>query len=97
MNTNENLEQNIITAPANVDFPSRIKQGDANLRPGDIGDKLNGVMIDRVQLSWDGDCVRTIGPGSYLGVGALVDPEHRRSATAVLPPTLSSAIVNYLE
>jgi len=37
----------------------------------------------QVQLSRDRDRVETIRPGSYFKAGALVDPEHRRSGTAV--------------
>jgi CRP-like cAMP-binding protein len=83
MNTNENLELNTIAALAGDRVSSRVNQGDVIFRAGDIGDKLYGVVSGQVQLSWGGDRVETIGPGSCFGVGALVDPEHRRFGTAV--------------
>jgi CRP-like cAMP-binding protein len=36
-----------------------------------------------VQLNWGDDGVEIIVPGSSFGIGALVDPEHRRFGTAV--------------
>ena len=83
MNTNESLELNTIAALAGERVSSRVNQGGVIFREGDIGDKLYGVVSGQVQLSWGGDCVETIGPGSCFGVGALVEPEHRRFGTAV--------------
>ncbi len=83
MNINKNLELNTIAALAGDRVSSRVNQGDVIFRAGDIGDKLYGVVSGQVQLSWGGDRVETIGPGSCFGVGALVDPEHRRFGTAV--------------
>jgi CRP/FNR family cyclic AMP-dependent transcriptional regulator len=83
MTTNKNLELNVIAALAGDRVPQRLKQGDVIFREGDFGDKLFGVVSGRVQLSWGDDQVETIGPGSCFGVGALVDPEHRRFGTAV--------------
>jgi CRP/FNR family cyclic AMP-dependent transcriptional regulator len=83
MNINENLELNTIAALAGDRVSSRVNQGGVIFRAGDIGDKLYGVVSGQVQLSWGGDRVETIGPGSCFGVGALVDPEHTRFGTAV--------------
>ena len=62
---------------------SSVKQGDIIFRAGEFGDKLYGVVSGEVQLNWGDDGVETIGPGSSFGIGALVDPEHRRFGTAV--------------
>ncbi len=83
MNINENLELNTIAALSRDRASSRVNQGDVIFQKGDVGDKLYGVVSGQVQLSWGGDRVETIGPGSCFGVGALVDPEHRRFGTAV--------------
>jgi CRP/FNR family transcriptional regulator, cyclic AMP receptor protein len=83
MNTNENLELNTIAALAGDHVSSHVKQGGVMFRAGDVGDKLYGVVSGQVQLSWGGDRIETIGPGSCFGVGAWVDPEHRRFDTAV--------------
>ena len=83
MNTNENLELNTIAALSRDRASSRVNQGDVIFQKGDVGYKLYGVVSGQVQLSWGGDRVETIGPGSCFGVGALVDPEHRRFGTAV--------------
>lgn len=80
--SNMNLELNTISALAGARVPTRFNQGDVIFHEGDIGDKLFGVVSGQVQLAWGVDRVETIGPGSCFGVGALVDPEHRRFGTA---------------
>jgi CRP-like cAMP-binding protein len=83
MNINENLELNTMAALAGKRELSSVKQGDIIFRAGELGDKLYGVVSGEVQLNWGDDGVETIGPGSSFGIGALVDPEHRRFGTAV--------------
>jgi CRP-like cAMP-binding protein len=83
MNINENLELNTIAALAGKRDLSRVKQGDIIFRKGELGGKLYSVVSGEVQLNWGDDGVETIGPGSSFGIGALVDPEHRRFGTAV--------------
>jgi CRP-like cAMP-binding protein len=83
MNINENLELNTIAALAGKRDLSRVKQGDIIFRKGELGGKLSSVVSGDVQLNWGDDGVETIGPGSSFGIGALVDPEHRRFGTAV--------------
>jgi CRP-like cAMP-binding protein len=83
MNINENLEMNTIAALAGKRDLSRVKQGDIIFRKGELGGKLYSVVSGEVQLNWGDDGVETIGPGSSFGIGALVDPEHRRFGTAV--------------
>ena len=79
----ENLELNTIAALAGERTPSHVQQGDVIFHAGDLGDKLYAVVSGQVQLSWGAGLVELIGPGSCFGVGALVDPEHRRFGTAV--------------
>jgi len=83
MNINENLELNTIAALAGKRDLSRVKQGDIIFRKGELGGKLYSVVSGEVQLNWGDDGVETIGPGSSFGIGALVDPEHRRFGTAI--------------
>jgi CRP/FNR family cyclic AMP-dependent transcriptional regulator len=83
MNINENLELNTIAALAGKRDLSRVKQGDIIFRKGEHGGKLYSVVSGEVQLNWGDDGVETIGPGSSFGIGALVDPEHRRFGNAV--------------
>ena len=83
MNINENLELNTIAALAGKRDLGRVKQGDIIFRKGELGGKLYSVVSGEVQLNWGDDGVETIGPGSSFGIGALVDPEHRRFGTAV--------------
>jgi CRP/FNR family cyclic AMP-dependent transcriptional regulator len=83
MNINENLELNTIAALAGKRDLSRVKQGDIIFRKGEHGGKLCTVVSGEVQLNWGDDGVETIGPGSSFGIGALVDPEHRRFGNAV--------------
>ena len=60
-----------------------LKAGDVIFRSGELGDCLYGVVEGSVKLAWDSDgSFETIEAGSCLGVGALVDPEHRRHGTA---------------
>jgi CRP-like cAMP-binding protein len=62
------------------------KAGEVIFRSGEKGDCLYGVVEGTVKLSWDSDGLdgmfETIEAGSSFGVGALVDPEHRRYGTA---------------
>jgi CRP-like cAMP-binding protein len=83
MNINESLELNTMSALAGKRALSSVKQGDIIFSNGDPGDKLYGVVSGEVQLNWGDNGVEIIRPGSSFGVGALVDPEHRRFGTAV--------------
>ncbi len=83
MNINESLELNTIAALAGKRALISVKQGDVIFNNGEPGDKLYGVVSGAVQLNWGDNSVEMIGPGSSFGVGALVDPEHRRFGTAV--------------
>ena len=83
MNINENLELNTIAALAGKRDLGRVKQGDIIFRKGELGGKLYSVVSGEVQLNWGDNGVEIIGPGSSFGVGALVEPEHRRFGTAV--------------
>ena len=82
MKSTGNLELTTIVALAGERAPYRVSQGELIFREGDLGDKLYGVVSGQVQLRWGDDRVEMIGPGSCFGVGALVDPEHRRFGTA---------------
>jgi CRP-like cAMP-binding protein len=62
----------------------RYRAGEAIFRSGEQGDSLYGIVSGRVAVEWgDGRMRETLGPGSCFGVGALVDPEHRRYGNAV--------------
>ena len=64
--------------------PLRIlKAGEVIFSSGELGDCLYGVVEGTVKLAWDSDgSFETIEAGSCFGVGALVQPEHRRFGTA---------------
>jgi CRP-like cAMP-binding protein len=83
MNINESLEQKTMAALAGKRALISINQGDIIFKDGEPGDKLYSVISGEVQLNWGDNGVEMIGPGSSFGVGALVDPEHRRFGTAV--------------
>jgi CRP/FNR family cyclic AMP-dependent transcriptional regulator len=83
MNINTNLELNTIAALAGKRDHLCVNQGDVIFQHGELGDKLYAVVSEEVQLNWGDHGVEIIGPGSSFGVGALVDPEHRRFGTAV--------------
>lgn len=60
-----------------------LKPGEVIFSSGELGDCLFGVVEGTVKLAWDSDgSFETIEAGSCFGVGALVDPEHRRYGTA---------------
>jgi len=59
-----------------------VQAGEVIFRTGDPGERLYGVMSGEIRLSWEGERHETFGAGTCLGVGALVDPEHRRFGTA---------------
>jgi CRP-like cAMP-binding protein len=59
------------------------KAGEVIFHSGDLGDCLYGVVEGSVKLAWDSDgSYETIPEGSSFGIGALVQPEHRRHGTA---------------
>jgi len=93
----ENLELNTIAALAGERTPSHVQQGDVIFHAGDLGDKLYAVVSGQVQLSWGAGLVEIIGPGSCFGVGALVDPEHRRFGTAVAMADTELLVMNRQE
>ncbi|MEB3322220.1 MAG: Crp/Fnr family transcriptional regulator [Synechococcaceae cyanobacterium] len=60
-----------------------LRAGDIVFRSGDPGDTMFGVLEGSIRLHWDGDeSSETFGPGTCFGMGALVDPQHRRHGTA---------------
>ena len=63
-----------------------VKAGEIIFRSGDHGDVLYGVVAGTIALTWGSALKETVGPGGCFGVGALVDPDHRREglATALL-------------
>ena len=80
--SNVTPELSTIAALAGSRPTRRVKAGEILFQPGDLGDVLYGVVSGTIALSWDGDRSETIGPGGCFGVGALVDPDHRRFGTA---------------
>lgn len=61
----------------------QMQTGDVIFQPGETGDCLYCVVEGRVGIEWaDGRLSETIEPGCSFGVGALVDPQHRRFGTA---------------
>jgi len=61
----------------------KVQAGDVIFRPGEPGACLYCVVEGRVGIAWaDGRLSETIEPGCSFGVGALVDPQHRRFGTA---------------
>jgi CRP-like cAMP-binding protein len=83
MNINTSLELNTIAALAGKRDHLCVNQGDVIFQHGELGDKLYAIVSGEVQLNWGVHGVEIIGAGSSFGVGALVDPEHRRFGTAV--------------
>lgn len=58
--------------------------GDVIFRSGESGDCLYGIVSGSVTVDWDeGRMQETLGPGDCIGVGALVEPEHRRYGNAI--------------
>lgn len=61
----------------------QMQAGDVIFQPGESGDCLYCVVEGRVRIEWaDGQLSETIEPGCSFGVGALVEPQHRRFGTA---------------
>ena len=57
--------------------------GEAVFRSGEPGDTMFGVIAGTVRIQWDGVSeTETFGPGENFGIGALVEPQHRRHGTA---------------
>jgi len=61
-----------------------IAAGTPIFQAGDCGASMFAVLEGAVRLEWgDGRHYETFGPGEHFGVGALVEPEHRRFGTAI--------------
>ncbi len=75
-------ELHTIEALARNRAPRKLVAGEVLFRDGEPGDRMFGIVSGSIQLSWAGKDVETLGPGSCFGVGALVDPDHRRFGTA---------------
>jgi hypothetical protein len=59
-----------------------LKAGEIIFQPGDYGDVLYGIVSGKIQLTWGSEFSETVESGGCFGVGALVDPDHRRFGTA---------------
>lgn len=69
--------------------------GDVIFQAGEVGSTVYGVVDGSVKLAWgDGDRYEILSPGSSFGVGALVDPEHRRHGTASATETTHLLAMN---
>jgi CRP-like cAMP-binding protein len=75
-------ELHTIEALARTREPRKLVAGEVLFQDGEPGDRMFGIVSGTIQLSWVGKEVETLGPGSCFGVGALVDPDHRRFGTA---------------
>jgi CRP-like cAMP-binding protein len=49
---------------------------------GDFGDSIYGVLTGEIQLNWPDGGHECFLPGQVVGMGALVEPDHRRHGTA---------------
>ena len=83
---NPSLELKTIRSLASSRPLLRLPAGEVIFRHNEPGDCLYGVVSGRVQISWGADDQQreVIEPGSSFGIGALVDPDHRRFGTATV-------------
>ena len=51
-------------------------------RAGDSGDSIYCVLAGAIQLDWPDGGHECFLPGQVFGMGALVEPDHRRHGTA---------------
>lgn len=79
------LELNTILRLASGRPLQQCPSGEVIFRHGEPGDCLYGVVSGQVKISWGDDDQHSelVHPGSSFGVGALVDPNHRRFGTAI--------------
>lgn len=66
------------------DRPLRaLAAGELVFRAGEPGEELYGIVRGRIVIEHpDSGGRETLGPGRCFGIGALVDPSHRRYETA---------------
>lgn len=61
-----------------------VAEGDTVFEAGAPGDQMFGLLEGTVRLSWGpAPCSEDIAPGDVFGMGALVEPQHRRHGHAV--------------
>lgn len=82
MMTHSSPELSTIAALSGRRPTRHVRAGEIIFQPGDHGDILYGVVAGTIQLTWGSSFTETVGPGGCFGVGALVDPDHRRFGTA---------------
>lgn len=81
--TGQSIELQTIQALAGQRQTRVLQPGEVIFHSGDRGDSLFGVVRGEVRIDWDDQPIHeSIGPGSSFGIGALVDPDHRRYGTA---------------
>lgn len=60
-----------------------LREGEVIYNSGEPGRSVYGIVSGTVRLDWnEAGKSETLGPGSTFGIGALVDTEHQRYATA---------------
>ncbi len=75
-----------------------IAAGEVIFRSNDPGDCLYGLLEGTVELDWDaGSLVETIGPGETFGIGAFLDPSHRRFGNATAKTACKLLVMNQQE
>ncbi|MCT0224822.1 Crp/Fnr family transcriptional regulator [Synechococcus sp. CS-1328] len=73
-----------IRALSHDDNTRNFDAGEVIFSSGDWGDCLYGIVSGSVKVDWnEGQMQETLGVGNCFGVGALVDPEHRRYGNAI--------------
>jgi CRP/FNR family transcriptional regulator, cyclic AMP receptor protein len=61
-------------------------EGDQLVRQGDQGDSFLVIVEGRARVVQDGDTLRDLGPGDYLGEIALIDGGPRTATVTAIAP-----------
>lgn len=67
--------------------------GEMLTKEGEVGHELMIVLDGQVEVRHGDRVVTTLGPGDYLGEVAMLEPAHRRSATAVATTPVTIAFI----
>jgi len=67
--------------------------GEMLTKEGEVGHELMIVLDGQVEVRHGDRVVATLGPGDYLGEVAMLEHDHRRSATAVAMTAVTIAFI----
>ena len=74
-----------------------VEAGKVLAEQGHLGNEFIVILEGRATVSRGGRTIRTLGPGDHFGEIALLDDDHRRTATVVADTDMEIAVLSRRE